>query len=250
MHASQFLYFAAACGPCVQDSRSSSPARSPKGLQTTFSAPAAVLGTDLDDAPGTAATHEQLEPAADVTTTAAAVNGADTNGAATAATASAAAARPAVKWQDQLSPQQQLEPQLAATNGTVNDSSSTATATNGLNGSRPLPPVPPLAPGTVPLRTSSAGSNAGSNCSSRRQSLLSDACRASSRTFLQQPAEPDTQDQPARPSVTQLPLHLLTDSTDSSAPPSVALQQVGRAWILFLLPCFLFPGKRWHLYQG
>jgi hypothetical protein len=233
MHHSSFTLLLLV-GPCVQDSRSSSPARSPKGLQTTFSAPAAVLGTDLDDAPGAAATHEQLEPAADVTTTAAAVNGADTNGAATAATngaattAGAAGARPAVKWQDQLSPQQQLESQLAATNGTTNDSSSTTAATNGLNGSRPLPPVPPLAPGTVPLRTSSAGSNAGSNCSSRRQSLLSDACRASSRTFLQQPAELAAQDPPARPSVTQLPLHLLTGSSDSSAPPSVAMQQVGR----------------------
>lgn len=215
----------------LQDSRSSSPARSPKGLQTVNSEPAAVQGTDSDHAPTTAATHEQKQQqellAALTPTTPA--NG--TSGAAgTPAVVSPGTSRPAsVTWQDlhQQNHQQQLESELAATNGT-GDSTSSPVATNGVSGSRPVPPVPPLAPGTAPVRTSSSAASA---CNSRRQSLLSDACRASSSLSFSQvqqqqdfPAQLGQQQQPGRTAVAQLPLHLLRESMDSPSPPSVAFQ--------------------------
>lgn len=219
----------------LQDSRSSSPARPTKGLQSELKTPAVVHG-DSSHAPSTA-THEQQQELPAAQQTGAATNGA-TAAASTASAASTAGARPAsVTWQDLQQPSQQqpqLEPQLAATNGTADSSSSPAT--NGVNGSRPVPPVPPLAPGSVPARTSSAGI---SSCNSRRQSLLGDAGRASSHSSasatqaqqLDTPAQLEQssqqQQQPARSQVSQLPLHLMRTSLDSPSPPSVAMQQVG-----------------------
>lgn len=218
----------------LQDSRSSSPGRSSQGLQTQLSTPAAVQGTDSGHGPSTAATHEQQQesPAAQPTI----ANGTTAAAAAAPAASTTVARPPSVTWQDLQQPAQQqpqLDPQLAATNGTADTSSSLAT--NGVNGSRPVPPVPPLAPGSVPVRTSSAGV---SSCNSRRQSLLGDAGRASSHTSacLTQAQQLDTpaqleqssqQQQPARPQVSQLPLHLVRTSMDSPSPPSVAMQQVG-----------------------
>jgi hypothetical protein len=224
---------AAVCSSCVflQDSRSSSPARSPKGLQTPHSAPAVVQGTGSDHAPAPSpatAGHEQ--PSAAETAPA-------TNGVTTSAARTVTWQHPPEQQQQDQEQQQLREPQLAATNGTATDSSSPA-ATNGVSGPRPVPPVPPLAPGSVPVRTSSAG---GSSCSSsRRQSLLSDAGRATSRTspsFTEAaqttpPAQSEQQPQqqqpahPARPAVSQLPLHMVHGRTDTPSPPSVVMQQV------------------------
>lgn len=95
------------------------------------------------------------------------------------------------------------------------------------------------------VRSSSAGSS-----SSRRASLLSDAGRASSRSSLQQQltesfteqGEQQQQQQPARPNISQLPLHLLAGNTDPSVPPSVALQQVGTGIYTVLCTRFYTAG--------
>jgi hypothetical protein len=211
---------------CMQDSRSSSPARSPKGLQTTPAAPEVVKSTDSNHAASTAAKHaqQQLSGAQDP---------APTSNGATAAT-NGATAPPvravSVMWQDQQQPNQQ-EQQLA---GSTDSPDSSSPAVNGCDVARPVPSVPPLAPGTGVMRTSTDGSA----CNSRRASRLSDAGRASSRTSLPSTRSLDTsaepigqqqqqlQQPPARPAVSQLPLHLVSGCSSSPTPPSVASQQV------------------------
>jgi hypothetical protein len=208
----------------MQDSRSSSPARSPKGLQTAPTAPEVVQSTDSNHAASTAAKHaQQLSGAQDP---------APTNNGATAAT-NGATAPPvravSVMWQDQQQ-QVQQEQQLA---GRTDSPDSSSAAANGCHVARPVPSVPPLAPGTGVMRTSSDGSA----CNSRRASRLSDAGRASSRTSLPSTRSLDTtvepigqqqqllpQQPPARHAVSQLPLHLVPGCSSFPTPPSVASQ--------------------------
>jgi len=241
-----FTLSSCCCWLHLQDSRSSSPARSPKGLQTIQGASANVQDTEQPHAASSAAPYEQQQQPAAATTPALLPNGAaslaDVDDTSTAPHTSN-------DQQQQQQQQQQQSTDVTATNGTTDNF-----AANGTRSMPPIPPVPPLAPGAM-VRSSSAGSS-----SSRRASMLSDAGRASSRSSLQQQltesfteqGEQQHQQQqqpPVRPHINQLPLHLLAGSTDPSMPPSVALQQVGTgiysAVHLFLCCRSLFA-RHWH----
>lgn len=203
----------------LQDSRSSSPARSPKGLQTDQVSHGAVHATVNNGSTGVPTRHSQQSLPSAV------AQGTTSNASGVPRETTAAA---------------------CVDQGCVNATSSTPeleahqyvgcidpeAPIQGDAACRAPPTVPPLAPGTV-LRTSSAGSSTMVN---RKASLLSSAFRASSRTSTpaqqqQQVAEITFQQlecqQPSRSAVTQLPIHLVAGYKDhDTPPPSVATEQV------------------------